>query len=160
MKYLEDMITFVRMSLFSNPSHPVHFWKLYWNKKLNFHFHTFCGASKGFMKAFEAPQSVKIKIWLKFFFSSGIGTGWVKIKNIVDLRKTFLENQAACSCTTVRKYFTQQMSIIRFSTLTYCLSSLENRKSCITFQIPFTRKRGRPKIYFYIWTIKKRFLQY
>ena len=45
-----------------------------------------CGASKGFMKAFnafikpfEAPQrSVKIKIKLDFFSSSGIGTGRVK----------------------------------------------------------------------------------
>ena len=39
-----------------------------------------CGASKGaFIKPFEAPQrSVKIKIKLDFFSSSGIGTGRVK----------------------------------------------------------------------------------
>ena len=52
-----------------------------------FIFTLLCGASKGFMKAlkvfikpFEAPQrSVKIKIELNFFSSSGIGTGRVMI---------------------------------------------------------------------------------
>ena len=51
-----------------------------------FIFTLLCGASKGFMKAlkvfikpFEAPQrSVKIKIELNFFSSSGIGTGSAK----------------------------------------------------------------------------------
>ena len=54
---------------------------------LNFYLQTYCGASKGFMKAFnafmkpfEAPQgSLKIKIQVIFFSSSGIGTGRVKL---------------------------------------------------------------------------------
>ena len=42
--------------------------------KLNVYFYTFCGASKGFMKAlikpFEAPKrSAKIKIYLNFYFN-------------------------------------------------------------------------------------------
>ena len=48
-----------------------------------------CGPSKGFMKAFKAfiksfetPQrSVKIKIELNFFSSSGVGAGRVKANN-------------------------------------------------------------------------------
>ena len=48
--------------------------------KLNFYFHTLCGASKGFMKVlkafikpFEAPQrSVKIKIELNFYLNPAI----------------------------------------------------------------------------------------
>ena len=54
---------------------------------LNFYFTLLCGPSKGFMKAlkafiksFEAPQrSVKIKIKLVFFSSSGIGAQRVKL---------------------------------------------------------------------------------
>ena len=53
--------------------------------KVKLNFHTFCGASKDFMKAiktfikpFEAPQrSVKTKFNLIFFYSSGTGTGRV-----------------------------------------------------------------------------------
>ena len=56
-----------------------------------FIFTLFCGASKGFMKAFkafikpfEAPQRIaKIKISPNFLSSSGIGTGRVKILNVV-----------------------------------------------------------------------------
>ena len=50
-----------------------------------FIFTLLCGASKGFMKAFKAfikpfealQRSVKIKIYVNFFSSSGIGVGRV-----------------------------------------------------------------------------------
>ena len=45
-----------------------------------------------------------------------------KIKNVPNLRKTwgFFENKASCACVIMRKYFTPQISIEQFSTLT-CL---------------------------------------
>ena len=61
----------------------------YWNKNLvRFLFSLFFVAFKtfkAFLELFEAPQrSVKIKILLNFFSSSGIGTGRVKrFKNII-----------------------------------------------------------------------------
>ena len=51
---------------------------------LNFYFHTFLWCLKMFYEAFIKPfvapkRSVKIKIWVNFFSSSGIGTERVKI---------------------------------------------------------------------------------
>ena len=65
-----------------NPSHPVHFRKVFKIKiNLNFYFRTslryfkrFYEAFKAFIKPFEVPQrSSKIKILSYFFSSSGIG---------------------------------------------------------------------------------------
>ena len=65
---------------------------------LNFYFTLLCGPSKGFMKAlkafiksFEAPQrSVKIKIKLVFFSSSGIGAQRVKLMAMNKKMYTFM----------------------------------------------------------------------
>ena len=72
-------------------------------KKLTeiFIFTLLCGASKGFMNAlktfikpFEARQrSVKIKIQLNFFSSSGIGTGRVKKLQDMSRNRRFLINE-------------------------------------------------------------------
>lgn len=44
---------------------------------------------------------------------------FLKIKYIFDLTKNdFAEDEAACECTTLRKYFTPQVSITQFKTFT------------------------------------------
>ena len=75
-----------------NPSHPVHFRKLYQNKNLNFYFHTSCGSSKGFMKALKAfikplqasQRNVKIKILNQFslFARDRYGERLISEKNV------------------------------------------------------------------------------
>ena len=47
--------------------------------KLNFYFHTSLRCLKVFIKPFEVAQSVKIKISVNFFRSSGIGTERIKL---------------------------------------------------------------------------------
>ena len=51
-------------------------------------------AFKAFIKLFETPQrSARIKIYLKFFSSSGIGTGRVKTIEAIKVTQMFLKKR-------------------------------------------------------------------
>ena len=67
-----------------------------------------------------------------------------KTKNIVNLRKSFFKNKAACACATVQKYFTQQISIMEFNTFIQCL------------KMPLTQKWNCSKVYFLILNYLKK----